>query len=116
MAADRVLLVELSLYGQFCEIPERLFFRREHPRASSSNKSLESQQEFFDPITKGRIFLLSWKQIFQYFAIVMHASFNACQKFRLFFIILRRAVTLKRRLAKELLSGLRQFSRKVAAR
>src|SRR5229473_8720370 len=33
-AADRGLLIELALYGRFEEIPELLFFKREHPRNS----------------------------------------------------------------------------------
>jgi len=42
VGSDRWLLGELSLRGEFVEIPEYLFYRRVHPRASSSNKSLEA--------------------------------------------------------------------------
>lgn len=55
IASDVCLLIELCLHGKFYEIPERLFFRRDHPQASSSDKSIDKQLEFFDPALEDEI-------------------------------------------------------------
>jgi len=113
-ASDKVLLAELSVYGQFCEIPDRLFFRREHPEASSSNKSLEDQQEFFDPETKGRIFMASWRHLFEHLAIVRRAPLTSSKKVRLTLIVLRYGIRRRHRLMKEPLAALVQIVRKIS--
>ena len=110
IASDRVLLVELSLCGQFCEIPERLFFRRHHPRASSSNKTLHAQQEFFDPKTKGRPFMRCWKHLFRYLAIVRRAPLRTVDKVDALFHVLVIAVAWRRGLDTEPFKVVRQIA------
>jgi len=49
-ASDIVLLAELSLRGKVYEIPEHLFFRRDHPKMSGrANPTTESIAAWFDP-------------------------------------------------------------------
>ncbi|MGC1216041.1 MAG: glycosyltransferase [Phormidesmis sp.] len=49
-ASDIVLLAELSLRGKVYEIPEYLFFRRDHPKMSGrANPTAESIAAWFDP-------------------------------------------------------------------
>jgi glycosyltransferase involved in cell wall biosynthesis len=101
-ASDQVLLAELSLYGQFNEIAENLFFRRVHPRASSSNKSTESQQEFFDPRTKGKVSLPNWRHQAEYLRSIMRAPLPFSAKCSLARIVLHRGIMFRNVLAREL--------------
>jgi hypothetical protein len=65
--SDVVFLGELTMYGQFFEIPEYLFYRRFHPEASSSITSWEEKQKFYDPKRKGKTFLHLWRDQIEYF-------------------------------------------------
>ncbi len=110
-ASDRVLLVELSLSGQFYEIPEYLFFRREHAKASSSNKTQKSQQEFFDPKTKGKVSMLYWNLFVQHLAVVHRAGVKFSVKVLLVRSVLRGLITQRWYLLREPFDALRQVSR-----
>lgn len=80
IGSDNCLLAELSLHGKFFEIPEYLFFRRSHPGASSSNKSVEQQLEFFDPGLKGRIVLPGWRRKLEDFISIKRAPIRFREK------------------------------------
>lgn len=49
LTADYVLLAELALEGEFWEVPEPLFFRREHPDASRAERTPAEYAEFYNP-------------------------------------------------------------------
>jgi glycosyltransferase involved in cell wall biosynthesis len=100
LASDRILLAQLTLYGPFYEIPERLFFRREHAH-SSTKQSIADQQEFFDPRTRGKISLITWRQQFQHLVSIGRAPLTLRDKVELLFIVLHRGVMLRRRLMQE---------------
>ena len=54
-ASDLVLVPELTLHGQFYELPEFLFYRRMHPGASSAITTVEGEWRYWDPLaSKGR--------------------------------------------------------------
>jgi len=54
-ASDTVLLGELSMLGEFREIPERLFLRRYHGGMSClANQKLSDRAVWFDPANKGK--------------------------------------------------------------
>jgi glycosyltransferase involved in cell wall biosynthesis len=112
-ASDRVLLVDLTLYGQFCEVPERLFFRRQHARASSSDRSLQSVQEFFDPTTKGQIFMFAWKHLSQNLASIRRAPLTPSEKIMLICIVIRRGIGRRHHLVNEPLQALGHIVRKI---
>jgi len=109
LASDVVLVVELTLYGQFYEIPQRLFFRRIHPQAASSITSLESKQEFIDPKLKGKPSLCSWRRHFGYLASIMQAPLTPTEKARLAYSVFRWAVTDRENLIKELSGAFSQI-------
>ena len=108
LASDNVLLAELALMGQFCELPQYLFFRRHHERASSC-QSVEGMQEFFDPNTKGSLCLRNWKHLAQYLVTIKRAPLNPLEKVRLSYIVWRSAITRRHRLAQESLLAGRQI-------
>ena len=55
VSSDTVLLAELSLLGEFWEVPERLFLRRRHAGASCfANRTSQDVAVWFDPANHGR--------------------------------------------------------------
>jgi glycosyltransferase involved in cell wall biosynthesis len=69
--SDRSLLAELSLIGRVYEIPEYLFFRREHPKTSTSLfPDNRGRMAWFDPKNVGRVQIPSWLKLRGYFASV----------------------------------------------
>jgi glycosyltransferase involved in cell wall biosynthesis len=80
VGSDKCLLAELSLLGQFREIPEYLFFRREHPGASSAHKDNASQLEFFDPRLAGRVTMPKWRHFWEHFRSIKRAPVKRSQK------------------------------------
>ncbi|WP_447968809.1 glycosyltransferase family 2 protein [Nitrospira sp. M1] len=104
--SDKVLLLELMLYGPFIELPEYLFFRRLHPAASGHVKTIEAQQEFYDPQTKGKIFLFAWNLLIQKLRVVREAPSSPLQKMHMLLSIARRMLTDRKRLLMEPIIGL----------
>jgi len=67
-ASDAVLLGELALRGEFCQIPDHSFFRRDHPRASRhANPTHNALAAWFDPANRGKVLLSPlWRLFFEY--------------------------------------------------
>ena len=54
-AADRVLMGELVLLGRFEEIPEYMFFKRDHPDAHwRANRDRRDRERWYDPSWSGK--------------------------------------------------------------
>jgi len=80
-SSDRVLLGELALLGQFYEVPERLFFRREHPQMSvRANPDLVERAAWFDPARKGQIQLPRWRWFFEYLLSIKRVRMSWYEK------------------------------------
>jgi glycosyltransferase involved in cell wall biosynthesis len=110
---DVALVVELSLYGMFSEIPEFLFFRRFHPGALSSRQGdVAATQEFFDPSTKGRIVLTQWRLLGSHVGSVMRAPLGLAETARLGWRLARMAVWSRDVLARELVAAIRSAIRR----
>jgi len=75
-ASDKVLLAELSLYGRFHEIPEYLFFRRNHPQQSTKAYNLRSRTVWFDPSKKGSLQFLMWRIFLEYCLSIKRAPLS----------------------------------------
>lgn len=106
IASDIVFLAELALHGQFFEISEYLFFRRFHPRASSSITTLEKVQEFYDPKSVGQIFLREWRHLFEYLRVIQRASLDLTEKIALDFQVLKMARWKRKQLVAEFTNAL----------
>jgi len=100
--ADGDLIIELSLYGCFFEIPSQLFFRRMHSGAYSSIKTMKGRQEFHDPKKSDRVYLEYWTRTFHHLAAITRAPLRLPTKIKLTLILLRKAVTGRRQFLKEL--------------
>jgi glycosyltransferase involved in cell wall biosynthesis len=80
--SDRNLLAELSLQGRFFEIPEYLFFRRDHPEAYTSKYvdgkiNLEEQMKWWSShYSSNRRYLGHIKNMIEYFVSIKRAPIN----------------------------------------
>lgn len=63
-AADHTVLVELALRGWFVEVPELLFFNRDHPgRSVRSEGEIRLRAAWFDPANAGRVGFPTWRYL-----------------------------------------------------
>lgn len=99
---DIPLLLELALYGQFWELPEVCFFRRIHKQALSGVTTLEGEQEFWDPKTKGKVFLRTWRHSCQYLRRIFRAPLRFTDRIRLVKLVLRSAIASRHEMLAEL--------------
>jgi glycosyltransferase involved in cell wall biosynthesis len=68
-SSDRVLLAELALRGNLHQIPDYLFFRRDHPLTSTRvHPSVRSYGTWFDPRNGTRVSLPHWRLLYEYLA------------------------------------------------
>ena len=103
--ADVTLIAELSLHGKFWEIPRPLFLRRMHGASSTSMTTMESVQEFFDPKTKGKLFLYLWRHLMQHAASIRRAPLGTPKKIRLYGVLLRWMISCRNQFAQELIEA-----------
>jgi glycosyltransferase involved in cell wall biosynthesis len=85
--SDRALLCELSLYGQFFEIQEPLFYKRYHPKNMYVN--MRARMAWFDPALKGKIVFPFWMQFFDYLTIIKRVPLPLQEKIRCYAIMIR---------------------------
>ena len=103
--ADVTLIAELSLHGSFLEIPRPLFLRRMHGASSTSMTTMESVQEFFDPKTKGKLFLYLWQHLMQHAGSILRAPRSFAEKVRLYGVLVRWMISCRDQFARELLEA-----------
>lgn len=83
VASDMVLLAELSLLGEFREIPEALFLRRRHAAASCfANPEPEQRAVWFDPANTGRRVLPVFGMFVKHLKMITGAPISQCEKLR----------------------------------
>ncbi len=101
--SDQVLLAQLAILGKIHLLPEYLFNRRFHATSSSSDLSVESQQQFYDPRTRGKLFLRYWRHTAEHWRFVLRAELPFQARFALFVELLRQLRWNRGRLGRELL-------------
>jgi len=109
VGSDIHLLAELSLYGKFLCIPERLFFRRDHIDASSYDKSDQAQVEFFDPAKSQTGIASNWNAAIANLSAVRRSPVSFANKTALTIFCMRRMYWYKIQLWKELPTALRNL-------
>jgi glycosyltransferase involved in cell wall biosynthesis len=85
--SDRTLLCELGLYGQFYQIPEPLFYRREHPEKSTEvYRGWYELMTWFDPEVQGylqcRANFSRSRQFFHYLRIISRSPLSFLESLR----------------------------------
>jgi glycosyltransferase involved in cell wall biosynthesis len=101
IASDINLIIELTLYGKFHEIPEYLFSRRMHPQASSWDRSDEETQKAFWDTSKKKLWFQQHRAVYEYFKAVHRAPIASAEKNRIYKYLLKFAYWRKNKLAKE---------------
>lgn len=104
-ASDMVLVAELSLHGQFHELPEVLFYRRLHAAALSSVTTSEGLQGVWDPLKTKAERLIAWRHYRAYAGAIARAPIRVTDKLALFRWLAREAITGRRQLLLELLDA-----------
>lgn len=80
-SSDRVLLGELALLGRFHEIPEFLFFKRNHPHAHwRVHRTRRARQVWYDPARAGKITFPHWRLLREHFGAVMRTPMGRCDR------------------------------------
>jgi glycosyltransferase involved in cell wall biosynthesis len=102
--SDESLAVELSLYGKFFELPERLFLRRMHEEAASASRNFDERLEHLDPKARKGYFAWNWRHHREHLAAILRAPLGPRVKGRLALVVLRSAVSARDQLARELRS------------
>ncbi|MDH3591985.1 MAG: glycosyltransferase [Planctomycetota bacterium] len=112
LASDMVLLGELSLYGRFIRCEDTTFFRRDHPEASSSDKSQENMRKFYEPGSQARLpYMRQWRVHGEFLRAIRRSPLARRDKARLYRAIMRNAVACRRALAGEVWAALRSLGR-----
>jgi len=89
IASDINLIIELTLYGKFHELPDYLFSRRMHPEASSWDRSdEETQREFWDT-SKKKLWFQHTRAMYEYFRAVKRAPIPLKEKKEIFILLTR---------------------------
>jgi hypothetical protein len=106
LGADMVLVVELALRGQFHELPERLFQRRIHEGAFSTQTSDEDQQTLWAPEARRRLKLYLWRHYVGYLQAIARTPLPVTTKVQLAATVARRGISARTALARELMRAL----------
>jgi glycosyltransferase involved in cell wall biosynthesis len=107
LGSDVVLVLELTLHGQFYEFPERLFFRRIHAHAFNSLTPLEREQQNVDPDCNVRESLYYWRQYREYVRAIGRSPVTFVDKLRLLREVARVAARSRRTLAREAVDSMK---------
>jgi len=74
-ASDMILLSELALHGNFHEVPEPLFQRRDHPETSiRANATSGEVAAWFDPEKADRRQFMHWRWAIEYHRAIRRAG------------------------------------------
>lgn len=84
-SSDRVLLGELALLGRFYEVPEFLFFKRDHPQAHwHVYPTRHCRIAWYDPAKAGAITFPHWRLLREHWAAVMRTPMHRYERLRCF--------------------------------
>jgi glycosyltransferase involved in cell wall biosynthesis len=103
VGSDINLLAELTLYGKFYELPERLFFRRFHKNSGSWKRGDAAHEaRWYHPTGKRRATLPMWRRYLGYFGAVSHAPIALRTKMQMYPRLTQQMIWTRDELAKEL--------------
>jgi len=104
-SSDRTLAGELALRGRFCEIPEYLFFYREHAEQSWGIEypSRHARESWFDPTRVAKITFPHWRLLLEHLSSIRRVPLNWYEKLLCYVYLGRWAIRNRRDLAKNLI-------------
>ena len=81
IGSDRNLLAEIALHGKVHEIPEYLFFRRDHPRASVRRiPNYRERLSWFDTSKRARLSLPYWRNLYEFLLTVTKVDLDFTER------------------------------------
>ena len=88
IASDRILRTELGLRGKFFEIPEYLFFSRDHnERSIRAMPAHHLRASWFDPDYTGKKVFPHWRIFFEYARCIQRVPLARHQRLQCYFHI-----------------------------
>lgn len=102
-ASDRTLLAEISLYGQFYQIPRNLFFKRIH--SGNIYSDWRARMAWYNPTMGAKIVFPFWIQFFDYFHRISRTPLPWKVKWLCRFAMLRWVAAFGKNMLKDLLYG-----------
>ena len=110
VASDMILLGELALLGEFCEISEYLFFRRDHRQTSvHANPTYYERTLWFDPQKKGKIFLPSCRWFCEYIISICRVQLSLHDRIMCLLEMVKWVRWYRRRMKEDLKTATVQF-------
>jgi hypothetical protein len=104
VGSDNILLAQLALFGQFYEINESLFLRRDHPKTSlRANSSKKALHYWFDPQEYKNCLQTEIRWGLEYFKIILKAPLSIAIRTRCLFVLLNWLYRRKRKIVKEIM-------------
>jgi glycosyltransferase involved in cell wall biosynthesis len=106
-ASDMILLAELTLLGKFYELPEYMFFRRDHPQTSMRAYSKAERVAWFDPKLRDKYQNFYWTILTEYFRSIhtIPSGLSAAEKLRCDWEVIRWGIWRRMYLGNELLGS-----------
>jgi glycosyltransferase involved in cell wall biosynthesis len=81
IGSDFVLLARLALAGQIYEVPDRLFWRREHP-GRASHLATRKFAQWWNPDNRAWFYFRQWRWLVGYIDATRAAEISAAEKLR----------------------------------
>ena len=89
VSADTVLMAELALRGEIWELPERLFYRRDHAgRSEHAHDSYDDLLEWYDPNQRGKFVGRRSKLFIELFKAIGRAPLPTAEQLRCLRVVL----------------------------
>jgi glycosyltransferase involved in cell wall biosynthesis len=108
--ADLIFLAELALHGRFEEVPEDLFYMRQHElRSVYTHPTRHSSAVWFDPTKADRIVFPAWRTLAEHLRSLWRAPLNLRQRSRCHLHLLEWMRRNRRMLKSDLVIATRQM-------
>jgi glycosyltransferase involved in cell wall biosynthesis len=109
-ASDMILLGEVALYGEFHEIPECLFLRREHSLTSvQAYPGWEDRAAWFNPALKGKIQMPRWRWFYEWLKSVLRSPIGINDRLECMLEVCKWARRNRANMMDELKYGIKRF-------
>jgi len=113
-ASDYILVGELAMLGKLHELPDALFFRRDHPgRSGVAHAGLLRTALWFDPAArKNGFYCPRWRWLGEYLKAVARARIALREKIKSAAVVIRWAIRFRSLLREDIVVAFRQFAQK----
>lgn len=113
--SDGNLLAELSLQGRFVEVPEKLFYWRQHPdRSIRKYPDARKRAAWFDTSMAGKLHFPAWRALREYAVSLSKAPLRSSERLWCYLYLMRWAVQYRWRvLAGELRHNTADYLRRI---